>query len=99
MQWAIVIAAFLAASVEFVEAFTLVADSPTADPGEHLEVYRRHHAHHLWYVLGWREFRHQLAILRPVSAPTGCPLPGRICPAHYDYEAATASRGIGHNGI
>ena len=52
MQWAIVIAAFLAASVEFVEAFTLVADSPTADPGEHLEVYRRHHAHHLWYVLG-----------------------------------------------
>src|SRR5437868_5234423 len=52
-----------------------------------------------WQVLGRREFRHQLAILRPVSAHAGCPLPGGIGTAHYGYQAATASRGIGHDGI
>src|SRR5436309_14244818 len=52
-----------------------------------------------WHVLGRREFRHQLAILRPVSAHAGCPLPGGIGTAHYGYQAATASRGIGHDGI
>jgi len=39
------------------------ASPPPTHPGEHLEVYCRHHAHYFWHVLVGGELRHQLAIL------------------------------------
>src|SRR5438876_3956243 len=75
------------------------ADSSQTDPGEHLEVYCRHHAHDLWHVLVGGELRHQLAILRPVSAAAGCPLPGRIGTADHGHHAAKAACGEGLDDI
>src|SRR6266567_4412912 len=75
------------------------AGSPPTHPGEQLEVCGRHHAHHLWHVLGRREFWHQLALLRPVSAHPGGPLPGRIGTADHSDQAASVARGIGNGDI
>jgi hypothetical protein len=51
------------------------------------------------HMLVGGELRHRLALLRPVSAPAGCPLPGRLGTADHGYQAASVARGSGNGDI
>src|SRR5205807_4190621 len=75
------------------------ANPSQTDSGEHLEVYSGHHAHHLWHVLVGGELRHHLALIRPVSAPAGCPLPGRLGTADRGHQAESVACGMGNGDI